>query len=550
MLKLMNIFFGTFLLALFNTYNVYAIPWQKLDVSCGSSDTYFNSVAIPSPSAIYVVGGGPIIGGPGIICKSSDGGDNWISQTIPTTDPPLYLYAIDCIDNLRCFAAGSGGHILKTFDGGAMWEMVTLTDSRDLLPGPDPMPTFWGIHVVNRYGPLHIIAVGDMGNIWRSTNSGASWSILDAPGIPARFLTNLTEVYFPRADWPGSATGYISGFDRTLLKSTNGGGSWSLVELDPADSMVGSLSNVYALNPSKVWISGTVDIRRSDNGGDTWVPSVIISPGPPNIPFGDNYFFDESIGFAIGGMGGGVIRKSLDGGATWPNFFPGVTRAEDLSVEDQRILEEISVHNSSGALVSSVPNLADINCNSNFCLIVGNDKTILRRDQTRVDLVPSDGWSLACANTSRYLHIIAGVRNNGDGIARGPFQVRLESLDAAGNPISGTSRVYTMDRDVGPNEFVVLNTIDLSSADLYNLFNPSAASELRMRMTVDSNVTAERPNGDVAENPEGGEANNVRSQSTPCGVASAPATGGGGLGGEKKPKKKKEPEKKPKKWKP
>lgn len=501
----------------------HALGWQKLAASgCGTDSTYFNGVAIPSPTAIYVVGGGPIIGGPGIICKSTDGGNSFSELDIPTTEA---MYAIDCVNSMTCFAAGGGGKILKTSTGGASWSMVTLSDSRDILPGPDPNPTFGGIKVVSPYAGITVVAVGNYGNIWRTTNGGTSWGILNFPNIPEDFLTVLTDVHFAN-----TTTGYITGYDRTLIKSTDGGANWSVIESLP-DDLFGSNDAVQARTPTEVRVTGDVDLFRSNDGALSWLPRVIISSdGWLNIPFSDSFFTSDSIGFAVGGAGGGIIRKSIDGGASFPNFFPGLTDPASLSSAEQEILEDISVRDSAGTLIGP-SHLKNIECYSpGFCMIVGEDHTILRRDMSYPDLVPGDGWSLACSNTGPYLHIIAGMRNLGDGVARAPFQVKLQGIDADANPIPGAEMVVDVAADFPPAEFRVVDTLSsgLSPVELYNLFHAGGGPDLTIRMTVDSNITAERPNGDVVENPEGGEANNVREQTTPCGVAAAPATGGGG----------------------
>lgn len=507
----------------------YALGWQKLSASgCGTDSTYFNGVAIPSPTAIYVVGGGAIIGGPGIICKSTDAGNSWSELDIPTTEA---MYAIDCVNSMTCFAAGGGGKILKTSTGGDSWSMVSLSDPRDFLPGPDWIPTFWGIKVVSPYGGVTAVAVGDMGNIWRTTTGGTTWGILDTPSIPAEFDTILTDVHFAN-----TTTGFITGYDRTVMKSTDGGASWDVIESMP-DDLIGSNDAVQARTPTEVRVTGNVDLLRSNDGAVSWLPRVIISSdGWLNIPFSDSFFASDSIGFAVGGAGGGIIRKSIDGGASFPNLFPGSTDPSTLSASDQEILEDISVHDSEGTLIGP-SHLKNIECYSpGFCMIVGEDHTILRRDMSYPDLVPGDGWSLACSNTGPYLHIIAGMRNAGDAVARAPFQVKLQSIDADGNAIPGAEMVVDVSADVPPEEFRTVDTLSsgLSPVDMYNLFHSEGGPSLTIRMTVDSNITPERANGDVVENPEGGEANNVREQTTSCGLAAAPATGGGGQPPKKK----------------
>lgn len=480
---------------LFLTVPVRAESWQKLSLACGSDATYFNDVAIASSRTIYVAGGGALLGGPGIVCKSTDRGDNWVEKEIPVSTP---LYAIDCFNPLTCYAAGAEGKILKTINGGDSWSEYTATDTRDILPGPDPQPTFWDIRIVPGTGGNTVVAIGEMGNVWRTTNGGFGWVGLDAPDIPAEFLVVLGSVHF------SGSTGWIVGANQ-ILKSTNGGASW-VDQTAPAGPDI--LSDVFAITAERLWVKGSVDITRSDDGGESWGEQVIIAP----VPFSDFAFVDENIGWAVGGAGGGIIGKTENGGIDWVHSI-GFPPPEDVSVYEGE------------TRLTSFSHLKDVDFRSaNLGFSVGEDQIILRRyipAEEVADLVPGDGWSLACANTGEYLHIIAGYRNNGPDSAVGPFVIRLESLDTAGNPIPGASRNYEIAGEIENGAFRVIDTIGggaVSANELYALFNPSAAAEITIRMTVDAanNVTEG----------EAGETNNVRDQSTPCGLAAGPAMEG------------------------
>lgn len=360
MKKTMILFLFLALATLLTSGSAHSESWRKMNIPCGVAPNLepapgeafelgstLNDIAVASPTTLYVVGGGPIIGGPSVICKSEDRGENWTELPNPTEEP---LYAIDCMGASICFAVGSAGKILKTNTGGATWSVFTATDTRDIFPGPDPNPTFWDVRVVP--GTSTVIAVGDLGNIWRSTNAGFSWVGLNTPNIPEDFSTILNAVHFG-----SSTTGMIVGLDRTALQTTNAGANWEPVVVP--EEMSPSLAGVFGLSASNFSIQDTAAFMRREGG--VWGPRVIISTdGWINIPFSDHYFVSNSVGYAIGGPGGGIIRKSIDGGASWPNFFPGVTDPATLSDDERRILEDITVLDSEGNILTLIANLKDV----------------------------------------------------------------------------------------------------------------------------------------------------------------------------------------------
>lgn len=178
---------------------------------------------------------------------------------------------------------------------------------------------------------------------------------------------------------------------------------------------------------------------------------------------------------------------------------------------------------------------------------VGESQTFLRRVIFNPDLVPSEGWSLACARSTGYFHIIAQVRNIGVGdvtAAMLPFTVTLDGTQD-GAVVPGTHHEFSVTTPVLPDNVAMVDnaTIGLSTDAFFDLMEPAiqADGSVTVRMSVDVN-------NNVAEEPAGGEENNVREQATVCGVG---GSGGGAEeiappspGDEKKGKGKKEYKKK------
>jgi photosystem II stability/assembly factor-like uncharacterized protein len=56
------------------------------------------------------------------ILKTTDGGTNWVEQTVAIDSG---LRAIHCTDADHCIACGYAGRIIKTSDGGATWSVFS-----------------------------------------------------------------------------------------------------------------------------------------------------------------------------------------------------------------------------------------------------------------------------------------------------------------------------------------------------------------------------------------------------------------------------------------
>lgn len=135
------------------------------------------------------------VGGLGQVIHTSDGGSNWITQTL-TCDWPICvkrLFDVDFVDTQQGWIAGEG--LYHTSDGGSHWEMR-------------PMDYKVDFHDVQFLDPLHGWLAGDKGVILYSDNGGASWQLAANPESSA----NLRGMYFT-----GAHQGWLVGENGTIL---------------------------------------------------------------------------------------------------------------------------------------------------------------------------------------------------------------------------------------------------------------------------------------------------------------------------------------------
>jgi photosystem II stability/assembly factor-like uncharacterized protein len=213
------------------------------------------------------------------VSRSNDHGATW-SPELPAQEHPSPK---DVVSQVLApapgvvLAAGASG-FWKSTNGGAAWELsnqgLTALWVYDLLVSP--------------VGPRFVFGLAAGGNLYRSADRGAHWARiytpLDGPG-PFRL-----QAFDPR----DGRTVYGIGGDGmadTIVKSTNGGRTWSELPFPYRCDSGGSLCSVTI---------NTITLDPTD-------PDTIFAIG--------NYFLH------YGGHGNFLVRSS-DGGATWTNLDP------------------------------------------------------------------------------------------------------------------------------------------------------------------------------------------------------------------------------------
>ncbi|MDD6210853.1 MAG: YCF48-related protein [Bacteroidales bacterium] len=153
--------------------------------------------------------------------------------------------------------------------------------------------------------------IGSGATLLKSTDGGNSWTVLDSPGS-----YGLTSIYFTDAD-----NGYLLNNYSRVFYTQNGGISWEERsngipwELNP--------STIWFQNKSTGYIGGENSIYKTTDGGKNW-KQVLLSTYPEWMYFKAIGFQNATTGYAVGSyydykaeITRGVIVKTTDGGNTW-----------------------------------------------------------------------------------------------------------------------------------------------------------------------------------------------------------------------------------------
>jgi photosystem II stability/assembly factor-like uncharacterized protein len=231
----------------------------------------------------------------GIHIKSSNGGINWSYSD----DIHNYYYSINFYDFNTGFI--SGNKIMKTTNAGISWTDINYSFLNN-------------IRRINIYDSVHIRCTGDTGIIASSSNMGNNW-IMNAP------QNKITNDWLYGIDFINENTGYIvgghqptTGITQTVLKTTNGGLNWSILQLNPNNMW---LNCIKMIDNNTGYIGGGNNyFYKTTNGGNSWVYSSL------NMYRGtyDMYFFDANTGIIVGGqVVTAAIKYTEDGGNNWEN---------------------------------------------------------------------------------------------------------------------------------------------------------------------------------------------------------------------------------------
>lgn len=142
------------------------------------------------------------------------------------------------------------------------------------------------------------------GGIWKSTNSGQSWTPL-IDYVNAAWMN----VFHIHIDPGNTSTIYASLTSGGVIKSTNAGASWSATGTGPTNSR---MVKVHPANSSIVFAAATNGLWRSANGGSSWTrvepyhkEDIEFNPLNPNTMY------------AAGNTGPSCVWRSTDNGVTW-----------------------------------------------------------------------------------------------------------------------------------------------------------------------------------------------------------------------------------------
>jgi photosystem II stability/assembly factor-like uncharacterized protein len=264
----------------------------------------------------------------GSIWHTSDGGQNWLKQTVP--DSTSILNRIDFIDSLNGWAVGikfiddSGiypehaGAFYSTDDGGTTWEEHL---------SPEPGIVFTGVDMIDDTNTFVVgfkgSSIVDSGTVFRTTDNGESWEQQDPD-------YTLWDVQFINPD-----SGYAIG--SSILQTLNGGAEWNLLNIDYHEDE--GLYGVAVMDDKVISVGDNDFLSFTDNpwGADSTFNSL-FSQKYINIHYNFEkvFFIDENYGWVVGNrtykprLRGQVILYSDNGGETWESQYDSMPPPDDI----------------------------------------------------------------------------------------------------------------------------------------------------------------------------------------------------------------------------
>ncbi|MBD3383476.1 T9SS type A sorting domain-containing protein [candidate division KSB1 bacterium] len=307
------------------------------------------------------------VGDSGTVLKSVDGGVNWYNYRFSVTSVGFTDAFIP--DELNAFAVNQEGELFYTEDGGQNW----FNDfTVKIISGGTRLEA---VQFFNSTG----ILVGDDGLIIRSANGGGSWSKIT--GVTSSYLYDVKFL-----------TGQIIctvGASGDIYRSVDAGVNWS-----PANS-TNSFFDQFALDfadaDSGIAVGMFGTIVRTTDQGQNWITVEKEGGGPYTTKrLYDVDFADGLTGIVVGQDG--TLLRTIDAGRTWSLILSGVFTEDFLSVhfadpstgyvvgEDGLVLRTTDAGLSWHRQISRCAEaLSDIYFLDNHTgIIVGNNGTILR----------------------------------------------------------------------------------------------------------------------------------------------------------------------------
>jgi len=273
----------------------------------------FDFVA-PPPGEDPAIGYAATAGIPGALLKTTDGGRIWNSLVLP--GPSFLLNAVTSPTDSNVLAMGTLGRGVRSTNGGA-----TLTTS--MLP--QPLEVF-GLYSYYFNGVLTAIGVGFGGDVWITTDWGLTWTPQPSGILEALFSVTGTTINLsqfrhigPRNN-PGGDSLVLTavGQNGRIIQSTNGGASW-VTRPSPTTSVLLDVQFVTPQVGHAVGHSGTL-VRTSD-GGETWTQITVGTAASINAVS----FIGQDIGVIV--TSDGMILRTLDGAVTWDTLGSTTTNS-------------------------------------------------------------------------------------------------------------------------------------------------------------------------------------------------------------------------------
>jgi photosystem II stability/assembly factor-like uncharacterized protein len=242
----------------------------------------------------------------GLIAATTDGGAGWGVLRVPTSSN---LLDVAFPTTSVGYTVSASGTVYRTSNAGLSWSILNSgggTPSALLAPNEQT-----------------ILLVGPTG-LRRSTNAGASFSSVSGTVVLGRKHKKIQRrklSAFPLFAGAEMAGGAMIAWGDEAIESTDGGAHWTLI---PRPLAKGDVEAVSFVSPTTGYEVSRQRLFFTSNRGRSW--KEILSLGTQALGTGENLSFSSAQdGYVLGRYNGqeNVLLRTSDGGRTWvPETLP------------------------------------------------------------------------------------------------------------------------------------------------------------------------------------------------------------------------------------
>lgn len=186
------------------------------------------------------------------ILKTENGGQNWTVNYAATNNN---FIAIQALNGLQLIAYGEGGQLFKTTDGGANWQQVAV-------PGNYLRSVYFFNNTIGWSGD-------NEGSVYYTTNAGASWA--------KQNTIEGTEFTGYKLKFINDSTGYALTNNLNVYKTSNRGKIWEPLSHGNNPYLSYAL-NDFQFSGNTIWTAGGHGlIQVSSNGGGVPIPKALFT---------------------------------------------------------------------------------------------------------------------------------------------------------------------------------------------------------------------------------------------------------------------------------
>ncbi|HJW30147.1 MAG TPA: YCF48-related protein, partial [Saprospiraceae bacterium] len=264
------------------------------------------------------------------IAHTSDAGETWVESSGP---PRNIIQDVHFINRTDGWAVGLKGYVLRTHDGGTVWEDISKPDTKnylcidglnenDLWIGSNQRILHstdkgdnWTEKVVFLSGNINdilalsstrILACSSTGVIYRTKDGGVKWDTVFSTSGQIRSLTRINNQQC-----------MATGFNGVIMRSEDMGDTWHAVAI-PLAGLQYEQSYFLGNEGWLVTSSFKHNMWHTTNGGDSWDTLTL-----PIDRFWDGiYFITPDTGIAVCHSNSeGRAYITFDGGAAWQTGY-------------------------------------------------------------------------------------------------------------------------------------------------------------------------------------------------------------------------------------